>query len=192
MGRPEFNRYPFDPAKAKALLKEANWDASKKVVLGVSPRTKEMQAYEPVIHQHLRDVGMNVEMLMGDFPTWRKRVDSGDFDVYSDGFGMYRAEPCIIGDYLHSRTIPPGGANYTRYSNGRLDQLLDEGLRVTDREKRKQIYMEVARILNEELPQIFLWSPKWTYATSKRLRGFRAPAYADNFLWNAEDWSLVG
>ncbi len=191
MGQPEFNKYPFDPGKAKALLKEANWDPNQKIVFGVCPRTKEQSAYEPIIHQQLRDVGLNVEMLMGDFSTWRKRTDSGDFELYSDGFGMYRAEPSIVGDYFHTKSIPPAGANWVRYSNPRLDQLWDEGLSAADRAKRKTIYTEAARILNDELPNIFLWSPKWTYGTTKRLRGFKPTSYVDNYLWNVEGWSLA-
>jgi ABC-type transport system substrate-binding protein len=192
MGQPEFNRYPFDPNKAKALLKEANWDPNQKIVFGVCPRTKEQHAYEPIIQQQLRDVGLNVEILMADFSTWRKRTDSGDFELYSDGFGMYRAEPSIVGDYFQSKSIPPAGANWVRYSNARVDQLFDEGMAVADRAKRKAIYSEAARILNDELPNIFLWSPKWTYGTSKRLRGFKATSYVDNYLWNVEEWSLAG
>lgn len=191
MGRPEFNMYPFDPAKAKSLLKEAGWNPNQKVVLGVSPRTKEQRAYEPIIHQQLRDVGVDVEMLMGDFATWRQRSDAGDFDLLSEGFGMYGAEPSIPGDYFHTRTIPPAGTNWVRYSNPTVDRLFDQGLAIADRGKRKEIYTEVARILNDELPNIFLWSPKWTYATSKRLRGFKPPSYADNYVWNAEEWSLA-
>lgn len=192
MGQPEFNRYPFDPAKARALLKEAGWDPNQKVVLAVSPRLKEQQAYEPIIHQQLRDVGMLVEMRSEDYAAARKRTDAGDFDLYSDGFGMYRAEPSILRDFFHTRAVPPAGINYVRYSNPTVDELFDQGLAVADRAKRKEIYTEIARILNDEPPNIFLLSPYWIYATNKRLQGFKPPSYADNYLWNAEEWTVSG
>jgi peptide/nickel transport system substrate-binding protein len=192
MGQPEFNRYPFDPSKAKALLREAGWESNQKVALMISGRHgKEQEAYEPIIQQQLRDVGMLVEMRREDYAAARKYTDVGDFDLYSDGFGMYRAEPSIPGDFFTTRAIPPGGINYVRYSNSTVDQLFDQGLAVVDRTKRKEIYTEIARILNDELPNIFLLSPYWNYATSRRLQGFMPPSYADNYLWNAEEWSVT-
>jgi peptide/nickel transport system substrate-binding protein len=38
-----------------------------------------------------------------------------------------------------------------------VDQLIDEGRRITDERKRKQLYGEVQGIVAEELPYINLW-----------------------------------
>ena len=44
----------------------------------------------------------------------------------------------------------------------------------TDLAERKRIYTELAVILNEELPWIYLWSPNSLYAVNNRLQGFGA------------------
>ena len=50
---------------------------------------------------------------------------------------------------------------------------------------------EVAKILNDEVPWIYLWSPNSSYAASKRLQGFSPPSYSNNKFWNAETWSVT-
>ena len=54
---------------------------------------------------------------------------------------------------------------------------------------RRPIYTEIAQILNDEVPWIFLWSPNSIYGFRNTLQGFEAPSYIDNKLWNAETWS---
>ena len=55
---------------------------------------------------------------------------------------------------------------------------------------RKQIYAKAAKILNEDVPSLFLWSPNSFFAVNKRVVGFKGPGYVDNRLWNADEWSV--
>ena len=57
-------------------------------------------------------------------------------------------------------------------------------------DERKRLYTEIALILNEELPWIFLYSPNSVYGVSNRFQGFLPPSYIDNKFWNAEEWSV--
>lgn len=56
--------------------------------------------------------------------------------------------------------------NITHLKNPRIDQLLEEGRRTQDREKRKQIYADFQRFLAEEVPLIFLYYPS-SYTIAK-------------------------
>ena len=64
-------------------------------------------------------------------------------------------------------------------------------MQTIDLEERKAIYTDVARILNDELPVLFLWSPNSIYAANPRLQGFIPPTYASAYLWNAETWTIA-
>lgn len=50
-------------------------------------------------------------------------------------------------------------ANITHLNNPRIDQLLEEGRKTQDIEKRKKIYFDFQRFLVEEVPAIFLYHP---------------------------------
>ena len=104
---------------------------------------------------------------------------------------MYGAEPSISARYYNSNNFTPGGSNNVRYSNPEIDDLYVQGTAVSGEPERKAIYTQIAQILNEDLPSIFLWSPNTNFAVNNRLLGFAAPAYVNNRVWNAEEWTLA-
>ncbi len=104
---------------------------------------------------------------------------------------MYGAEPNISSKYYLSNNFTPGGANNVRYANPEIDELYAAGRAEGDQAARVEIYTQIAKILNEDLPSIFLWSPNTIFAVNNRLLEFKAPAYVNNRLWNAEEWTLA-
>jgi peptide/nickel transport system substrate-binding protein len=191
VGTPEINPYPYDPAKAKQLLKDANWNASQKVEMIFTAGNKEQDAYGPVIQQQLREAGMDVSLRLIEAAELRRRyVDGTDFDLFLFGGGLYRAEPSLTGIYYYKKNFTPAGGNGTHYSNPKVDELLDAGVATSDLQKRKAIYGDIAKIINDDAPTIFLFSPNSLYGVNKRLKGFKPPSYSASILWNAEDWTV--
>jgi peptide/nickel transport system substrate-binding protein len=193
MGVPEgLNEYPYDPDKARSLLAEAGWDSSIEPEMmygaGANSTFNNMVA---VIQQQWADVGFNVSLLQLDSAELvRKLVTEPDYDLYIGGGGVYGAEPSISSKYYLSNNFTPGGANNVRYANPEIDELYAAGTAASTQEERVAIYTQIAQILNEDLPSIFLWSPNTNFAVNNRLIGFEAPAYVDNRVWNAETWSV--
>lgn len=186
---PGLNAYKFDPNKAKQLLKDANWDSKQKLHMIYSLGDKQQDAYATVIQQQFKDVGIDITLdSSGQFGT--QLVQTGDYDLGLAGGGVFRADPNVSAKYFATANFTPSGGNYAHYSNPKLDDLFKAGRATPDQAQRTQIYTQVAQILNDELPWIFLWSPNSIYAFNKRLVGFKPPAYVDNKLWNADEWSL--
>ncbi|MBI1863716.1 ABC transporter substrate-binding protein [Candidatus Woesebacteria bacterium] len=57
--------------------------------------------------------------------------------------------------------------NITRYSNPRIDKLLEDGRTEVDQEKRKKIYLDFQRFLSEDAPAAFLYHPAYYTVTKK-------------------------
>ncbi len=199
MGTPEgLNPYKFDPNKARQLLREANWDPNQKVTWMYGPGDKVNEALIPIMQQQFKDIGMNVELLTLESTEINKRLVTGataagpgDFDLFLNGGGVFRQDPNVSAKYLESVSFTPVGANYTHYSNPRVDELFKQGRATIDPAQRKKIYTEVAQIINDEMPWIYLWSPNSIHAFNKRLVGFKPPSYSTHFVWNAEEWSVT-
>lgn len=49
--------------------------------------------------------------------------------------------------------------NVTNFRNPRIDKLLEDGRKTSDRQERKKIYFDFQRYLVEEVPAIFLYNP---------------------------------
>jgi peptide/nickel transport system substrate-binding protein len=194
MGTPEgLNAYVFDPDMAKQLLTESGFDTSQVLqIMHLPGGSPEKDAAVAIMQQQLIDVGFNIEILPVDAAELNRRyIDEADFDLFYNAGGVFRADPSISATYFHSANFTPGGGNGSHYSNPQVDALFDQGKAQTDPEERKATYTELAKILNEEVPWIFLWSPNSIFGFRNRLQGFEPPSYSDNKLWNAETWTVT-
>ncbi|MEA2528277.1 MAG: peptide/nickel transport system substrate-binding protein [Thermomicrobiales bacterium] len=194
MGTPEgLNPYPYDPEKAKEVLASSGFDTSQTLKLMHLPGdSKEGDAAVVIIQEQLRQAGFKVDVLQVDLAEFLRRyIDDNDFDLTYNGGGVFRADPSISGTYFLTRNFTPNGGNGSHYSNPQVDELYAQGRATNDPAERKRIYTELAKILNDELPWIYLWSQNSLYAASKRLQGFVPPSYTDNKFWNAETWTVT-
>ena len=193
MGVPEgLNEYKFDPDKAKQLLKDANWDSSRTLDMVYVPATKERTTAMQIIQNQWSDVGLKVNIDQVDTAEGNRRtIQNMDFDIRPVGGGVFRADPGVSGTYMVTSTWTPKGGNYGHYSNPDIDKLYPEAQAAGKPEDRKVLYTQIAKILNDELPWIFLYSPNSSYGVAKRLQGYMPPSYSDNKLWNAETWSVT-
>jgi peptide/nickel transport system substrate-binding protein len=68
-----------------------------------------------------------------------------------------------------------------------MDQLIDEGRRELDQNKRRQIYAGVQRIVQQDLPYINLWYFDNVLVTSDRVRNVQLSSSGNyDFLITAE------
>lgn len=61
-----------------------------------------------------------------------------------------------VHNLFHSEQSTPNCCNVNHYENERIDELIDQGLRTLDTEKRKEIYRELQRVIVEESPMAFI------------------------------------
>lgn len=194
MGIPEgLNLYEYNPDTAKQLLDSSGFDKSQKLEIMHVPGEPAKDAAVVIIQEQLKQVGFNIEILQVDVTELNTRyIQSADFDIFYNAGGVFRADPNISSTYFLTRNFTPAGGNGSHYSNPQLDDLYAQGQAAGDQAERKRIYTEIAKVLNDELPWLFFWSPNSLYATSARLQGFAAPSYSNNKFWNAETWTVTG
>jgi peptide/nickel transport system substrate-binding protein len=80
-----------------------------------------------------------------------------------------------------------GGRNYGRWSDPKVDALIDQGLQATGRDRRRQIYHELQRaLLTRDTPAVALaWVYGW-YFRDRRVHGHvPAPTVYDNNTYMA-------
>ena len=189
---PGLNEYAYNPDTAKQLLKDANWDASKQYAVTYVGGDPPTEAYLAIVQQQLKDVGVNIDLRPTDTTEYTRRTTTeSDFDLAIIAGGVYAQDPNVSAKYFERANFTPTGGNYAHYSNAKVDDLFKQGRTVGDLTQRKQIYTQVAQILNDETPWILLWSPNSIHAYNKRLVGFKPPSYATHEVWNAEEWSVT-
>lgn len=154
----------YDPAKAKALLKEANWDSSKVLKFNVPVGNTAREQAANVIAQNLQDVGIKVQIQKYDFVTSLALGKKHQFDLYIVGLTSDPVNPDI------SAYIGTGQAlDLSGYSNPELDALLQQGKTTVDKTKRTEIYNKVQEIYSTDSPSPGVYAPLGVGAVNKRV-----------------------
>jgi len=170
--------YPYDPNRAKQLLDQAGY----KDPDGDGPQTRfelnfktstdvEANLRAQMIQQMLSQVGIKVNILSSEFGTFYEDIGKGNFDLYSLSRNGIQ-DPDFYYIIFHSKNVPPEGQNRGYYSNPRVDQLIEQGRATFDRNKRKQIYAEIQRIVQEDLPYVSLYHQINVAVMDKDLQGY--------------------
>jgi peptide/nickel transport system substrate-binding protein len=104
------------------------------------------------------------------FSDYTKTRQTRDFDMVMGGIS-FGTDPSDIGDQYSSRFIGKGG-NRMGYKNPTVDDLLDKAVQITDRAKRKEIYIQIQKIVMEDMPVGPLVVGKALWGISKRVINF--------------------
>jgi peptide/nickel transport system substrate-binding protein len=193
------NPYAYDPDKAKSLLKDANWDPSTKIDAHYIPGDDPLSdTLLNIVQQQYKDIGININLVAVDIPDYVNRVVSGakdgktgDFQLVVISGGVMGQDPNVTAKYIATNAATPTGSNYNHYSNPQVDDLLAKGKATTDIAQRKAIYTQMAQILNDEVPWIYLWQLNSIYGVNKRVQGFKAPGHPGRVISSAHKWSVA-
>lgn len=72
--------------------------------------------------------------------------------------------------FWHSTQKKDPGLNLALFGDSDTDKLIEDGRIEFDRQKRAEIYTEFQNVLLEEMPAIFLYSPKYIYPVNKKIK----------------------
>ncbi len=166
--------YPYNPEKAKQLLKESGADLSKEIKMylpqNYPPHVKAGEMYQEM----LTKVGLNVKIQMVDWSTWISDVYRGSkFDL------------TVIG---HTGKLDPNGTlsgygsgKYVQWFNKDAASLIEKAAVTMGYENRKALYDQVLGIMAQEVPFVFIGSSYRTQGLRKNVEGFRMTPNLDTF-----------
>ncbi len=178
---PNVTPWPYDPERAKALLKEAGYEdrdgdgviesadgkpfTFRMIYPASSANYQEMVFY-------LRDAyaraGIQMEPDPLEWTIMLQRIDQRNFDAMTLGWsGSPEGDPYQI---FHSDQVGDGGDNYVHFINEELDGLIDKARVTMDIEKRMPMWHRVHEILHEEQPYTFLFTSKSVAFIDKRFK----------------------
>ena len=155
---------PYDPEKAKALLKEYGKPVNFKMIVTATPRGR---ATGQILQQFWKQIGANMEIEQIDQASFPPRAFARQFDIIGWRIvDLADPDPQMFANF-HTGS-PVALANY---SNPELDKLLEHARVTADRAKRTEDYCAISRLVNHEA--VWFWTFQNTYyAISKaKLKG---------------------
>ena len=176
-GDGEMAVYPHDVERSRRLLDDAGFRPGKDGIrLRITLKTstdETTRLMAAVMQQQMRAAGIDLQIRSAEFGTFYADVTKGAFQMYALRWIGSNEDPDIFRYAYGSDAMPPRGGNRGRYSNPKVDALLREAAGATDREVRRRDYVEVQKILAEDLPGIPLWYPNNEVVHARRMGGIR-------------------
>ena len=170
--------YRHDPERARSLLEEAGWvDADGDGVREKNGRPLRLEAhlmgwgFMPEVAQLLQAqfkvVGVEMVNQIVAYPAALEAAREGRHHLIP--FTLSSSDPDILRTFFHS----DGGFNWAKVRDPRLDELLEEGARTLDPERRKQIYAEAQQIIMSQALIIPIRDYVNLNAASVQVKGLR-------------------
>ncbi|MBP1848785.1 ABC transporter substrate-binding protein [Rhizobium halophytocola] len=170
--------YPYDPDKAKALLKDAGYDG-KELTFYVTEGGSGMldpMAMGTAIQADLEAVGMKVKIETYEWNTFLGKVNPGleDKADMAEMAWMTNDPDTLPFLALRSEALPDkGGFNSGYYSNPKVDDLLEKARQSTDQAERAKLYKEMQQIVKDDAPWVFVANWKQNAVTGAGVADFK-------------------
>ena len=213
----EVPRPVYQPDEAKKMLEEAGWKdtngdgyrecsgcttAKEGTPMKLNFYTyaeygEPLQLTQQYIADNLKKIGIETQLntfegsVMWADPGSGGIEQNGDFelDLWDDGYSSTDPTDFLWEIYAAEAATPGNGWNIVRWKNDEFNTLLGEAYTL-DEAKRKEIFCQMAKILDEQAPVILMFSTVNADAYSNRLEGIQSNIN-DLVTWNAADWKII-
>lgn len=157
--------YPYDPEKAKSLLKEAGLGGGFNLVIEtpssfILPKSVEIGQ---AMQEDLGKIGIKVDLKPTELATMVKERDTKQIApmyFWSWGSDFLDPEPFYRG-ILYTKSP------YTFYGKPEWDQMIDDAAASLDQSKREQIYRQLQQQTYDDPPWVFLYTIENIYGLNK-------------------------
>jgi glutathione transport system substrate-binding protein len=170
--------WPYDPKKARELLKEAGYPNGFESVIWSAYTTTTAQKTIQFLQQQLAQVGIKVQVQAlepGQRVEWVQNAQdpkTAKVRMYYAGWSSSTGEAdWALRPLLSTEAWPPKLNNASYYSSPVVDDAIAKALKSVDDKEKAQLYRTAQEQLMKDAPWAPLVTEKNLYATSKRLSG---------------------
>lgn len=173
--------WPYDPKKARELLKEAGYPNGFESVLWSAYTTTTAQKTIQFLQQQLGQVGIKVTLQAlepGQRAEWVTSAPdpaTAKVRMYYAGWSASTGEAdWALRPLLATEAWPPKLNNTAYYSNAAVDGFIAKALLSVDEQEKTSLYRQAQEQIMKDLPWAPLVTEQILYATSKRTTGIYA------------------
>jgi peptide/nickel transport system substrate-binding protein len=209
-------RPKYDVEAAKNLLDQAGWivgsdgiricqgcmfaqagDRFEFELLTYSEYGEPLILTQQLIGEMLTAVGIQANLTQAEGSViWADAASGGieqsgnfDLDLYDDGYAGIDPSAFLSYYYSSPSAIPDMGWNVVRFKNTEFDSAVEQ-TNTLNQQDRQAAFCQMATILEQQLPQILLFTTLNAEAYSTRLSNIQANIN-DVVSWNIADWTVT-
>ncbi|WP_313801756.1 ABC transporter substrate-binding protein [Cytobacillus sp.] len=170
---PDLEPYPYDPEKAKELLKKAGVKEGTAIDLFIPGNDGNFKEIAQAVSFYLEEVGIKVNINTADSTTLTSDLipNAKAGHMYRQGWGGWTLDfdnTAYLMYYEGEQWNPS-------FKNEKVEELLEKQRASVDPEERKAIFKELTELLYDLAPELNLYSAVDLYAVNKRVQNFQPP-----------------
>jgi peptide/nickel transport system substrate-binding protein len=162
--------YPYNPEKAKALLKEAGIAPGTTVSCFALAGSADDNAILSTVQAMWGAVGVTLKIEQVDNATRTARYRAGDFQMRTSLWTDDIADPSEITSYF--AYYPLIQSLHGGYEDKTIDSLFEASQKESDKAKRADQYKQIQDIYMKAAPILFLYQSPYPVALRKNVKGF--------------------
>jgi len=170
--------WPYDLAKAKALMKEAGYEKGFTVVFLTPNPSNRLRATE-MVQQQLKEINITGDLQSMDVASFYNKLEANRADdpnlMPFIAFGGWSSSTGDadwgIRPLLATQAFPPSLSNFGFFSDKKVDELIQAGLVSADPAVRREAYAKCQDAAWPMAPWGYLFVDKLIAAKSKTLKG---------------------
>jgi len=171
-------KYSYDKEFAKQILENSNWKDTDGN--GVREKNKEELALKittvpelaktvEILKKQWKEIGFKIEIKMETFAEIQSTIKSREYEILL--FGEVQGLNFDPFSFWHSSQKKDPGLNLALYDNKSADKILEESRQILDPSERQKKDYDFERILLEDAPAVFLYSPYYLYLPASKIKG---------------------
>jgi len=151
---------PFNPDKAKALLKEAGIAGPLEVTITLPPPPYSRQGGE-VIASQLAKIGINAKLQNVEWAQWLSNVyGNKNYDMTI----ISHVEPFDLGNFAKPDY-------YWGYQSTKFNDLYNKYKQTPRAAERNKLLADIQKLIAEDSVHAFLYQPQWVTVANKSIKG---------------------
>lgn len=193
--------YEYNKDLAKEIIQKNGWDKTDengilvkkedKLSLKITTSTwSELVEVANLIKEQWREVGIDVQIETLPTPDLQQVIKERNYQILLFG-EILNLDPDPFSLWHSSQKRDPG-LNLALYDNKSADTLLEDARKTLNPDERMKKYDDFQRLVTEDIPVIFLYSPYYLYGLAKNIEGFDTRTIAtpsERFL-NVQNWYI--
>jgi peptide/nickel transport system substrate-binding protein len=160
-----------DLQKAKELLAQAGYERGFETTITCSPQYPEFVATSLVLQETWKKIGVDAKVEQVEWGTYVKRSGKAGGFEYEIGATAFTFRPDPDG-YVYSY-YKTGAENNNGYSDPEMDDLLEKARTTMDQAKRKELYLQIQKKVEEDVPWMFWYVKSNIEAVSDKVSGYK-------------------
>lgn len=155
-----------------------------------TPQAEESKKVTDFLIEQWKTAGIKINLEAVDNDTFMQKLLAREYDLILAGQSLgYNLDTYA---YWHSTQAGEGGLNLSNYKSFAADQLIEKIRDTFDATEKEKRLKDLAKVIADDIPAIFLYRPRYTLATNGKMKGMTLEnlAFISDRFANINQWCV--